>query len=209
MTTLDLAARPPWSTERVAPFLAHWESLCPDSLLILRLSGIADEKLLDRCGSVEIRQTAPGLSAQTRVKGERHQALATALHRFRKFMCRNDRSGVELHLLRPLVMTEEVPERWLVRMGLQGRSGIMSPASRGGRVRVMAVPAETVATLRLSGPPKTNAIERGSEAILQALGNTKWAASGSPVVRLYTPPSALPFLTRLEAAVPVTPKAAS
>ena len=206
MSTLDFAAKPPWSTERVAPFLAHWGSLCPDSLLILRLSGVAGETLLDRCGSVEIRQTEPGLSAQTRVKGARDQALATALQRFRKFMCRNDRSGVELRLLRPLVVTEEVPERWLVRMGLRGRSGIMSPASRGGRVRVIPVPAEAVAVLRLSGPAKTNTIERGAETILQSLANTKWVASGGPVVRLQTPPSALPFLTRFEVAVPVTPK---
>lgn len=210
MTTLDFAANPQRTTDRVTPFLAHWAGLCPDSLLILRLSGVADEKLVETCGKVEIRQSEPGLSAQTRVKGERDQALATAMHRLRKFLCRNDRSGVDLRLVRPLVITEEVPDRWLVRIGLRGGPrGIMSPASRGGRVRILPVPAETVAVLRVAGQPKTNAVERAANSILASLANTGWVPSGGPVVRLQAPPSALPFLGRFEVAVPVAAKAAA
>jgi SOUL heme-binding protein len=209
MTTLDFAARPLQTTDRVTPLLAHWAGLCPDSLLILRLSGVAHEDVRARYGTVEIRQTQPGLSAQTRVKGQLDQALATAMQRFRKLLCRNDRSGVDLRLFRPLVMTEEAPDRWLVRIGLRGGDGIMSPASRGGRVRIIPMPAETLAVLRLLGSPKVGVVERGSRSILQSLADTQWIASGRSVVRLQAPPSALPFLGRFDVAVPVAVEAAA
>jgi hypothetical protein len=133
MTALDIASKPPGGADRFAPFLSYLPNLLPDGWFVLRFSGAPQETVLARCGAVEIRRTEEGCAAQTRVKGEREQALATALHRLRQFLCRNERSGVDLRLSRPLVISEEAPCRWLVRIGLRGRhSGIISPLREAG-----------------------------------------------------------------------------
>jgi hypothetical protein len=204
MTTLSVASKPHLGADYVAPLLARLPSLVPDGWIILRFSDTANESVLARYGQMEIRRTKEGFSAQTRVKGERDQAMATALCRLRQFLCRNYRSGIQVHLRRPLMQSEEAPGRWLVRIGLRGPdSGILSPASRGGRVRLQPVAPETVAVVRLTGRATTSSIEHGEAKILDALAATPWTAAGKPMVRLHAPVSILPFTGYFEIAVPV------
>ncbi len=94
MATLTVASKPHLGTNYVTPLLARLPSLVPDRWLILRFSDAANELVVARFGPTEIRQTEGGFSAQTRVKGEREQAMATALCRLRQFLCRNYRSGI-------------------------------------------------------------------------------------------------------------------
>jgi hypothetical protein len=179
-------------------------SLVPDRWFILRFSHAAHEDVVARYGSVEIRRTEGGLSAETRVKGEREQACATALCRLRQFLSRNFRSGIPLRLRRPLVQFEEAPGRWSVHIGLSGSpDNIMSPASRGGRVRVRAVEPETVAVVGLRGRVTAGAVEHGAATIIESLATTPWKVTGKPMVRLQTPGSILPFVGRFEVAMPV------
>ena len=204
MAALSVASTPHLRTDYVTPLLACLPSLLPDSWLILRFSDAANEGVVARYGRMEIRRTEAGVAAQTRVKGEREQALATALCRLRQFLCRNHRSGIQLRLCRPLVQSEEVPGRWLVRIGLSGPDGgILSPASRGGRVRVQPVVSETVAIAGVSGRATTLSIERGTTMLLDSIACTPWTATGKPVVRLQTLGSILPFAGHFEMAVPV------
>jgi SOUL heme-binding protein len=171
---------------------------------------VASELVVARYGLTEIRQTEAGVSAQARVKGEREQALATALCRLRQFLCRNYRGGIQLRLCRPLIQSQEAPGRWLVRIGLSGPdSGILSPASRGGRVRIQPVASETVAVVRLTGRATTSSVERGAATILDSIATTPWTATGKPMVRLHAPISILPFTGHFEVAIPVTERQAS
>jgi len=210
MAALSVASKPHPGTDYVTPLLARLPSLIPDRWLILRFSDVANELVVARYGPTEIRGTEGGLSAQTRVKGEREQALATALCRLRQFLCRNHRSGIQLRLCRPLVQSEEAPGRWLVRIGLGGPdSGILSPASRGGRVKIQPVESETVAVMRLTGRATTSSIERGAARLLDSIATTPWIATGKPVVRLQAPISILPFAGHFEIAIPVAERQAS
>jgi hypothetical protein len=105
------------------------------------------------------------------------------------------------------VLSEEAPDRWAASIGLSGvEIGIMSPAARGGRVRVTEEPSETIALLRLHGQPAARAILDGAAKIADALIATPWAVAGEPMLRLHAPISSLPFLAHFEVAVPVVTK---
>ena len=210
MTSLSAASKPHFGPDYITPLLARLPSLVPDRWLILRFSDVANEIVVARYGPVEIRQTEAGFSAQTRVKGEREQAFATALHRLRQFLSRNYRSGIQIRLCRPLIQSEEAPGRWSVRIGLSGPdSGILSPASRGGRVRVQPVAPETIAVLRLSGRVASSLVARGAATILESIASTPWEATGAPIVRLHAPVSILPFTGHFEVAITVAERPAS
>jgi hypothetical protein len=205
MTAAGITTEPPSRFGRLTTCLARMPILLSDRSLILRMSDAADERVLACYGQLEIHQRDGGLSAQTRVKGEQDQALVTALQRLRQFLLKNYRSGLDIRLRRPLVQFEEVPGRWVVRMNLLGaRNGVLSPASRGGRVRVIPLEAQTVGVLPVHGQPTIRAIEEGAERMRNLLVSTPWLALGDPAIRLEAPLSRLPFMTHFELELPVS-----
>jgi hypothetical protein len=207
MIAANLVSRPPTILGRLTPFLARLPVI-PNKWLVLGFGAAAEEPRIARYGAVEVRRTAGGLFAQTRVKGEQEQALATALQRVRQFLCKNQRSGLDIRLQRPLVQSEEAPGRWVVRMGLIGPDeGIVSPASRGGRVRVVFTEPETVATLRVGERATIGSMRRATAKILDLLETTPWMASGEPSIRFQDALSTLPFLAHFEVTVPVSKRA--
>lgn len=199
-----LSEPPDRSSRSWTPVRALLMSALPDRWFVLGASDAARESVVARYGPVEIRRTEPGYSAQTRVKGERDQACATALRRLRNFLAKNYSRGVDGRLCRPLVQSEEAPGRWSVRIGLRGPLGEMiSPASRGGRVRIAGVPTETLAVLRLPGRVSGEAVNKGVASVLDRLAGTPWRAAGKPVVRLNDPLASRALLGHFEIAIPV------
>jgi len=204
MAAVGAVLKPGGSKIRLSGFLARFQAMLPHRLVILGLSAPPQEHLLGCCGLVEIRQAQGGLAAQTRVKGEQEQAIETALQRLHQLMVKNGRSGLNVRLQRPLVQSEEEPGRWLVRIGLVGADkGIVSPASRGGRVKIVSAAPAIVAVLRVSGRATARSIDNAAEVILGSLKGSPWRAAGGPVVRLDGLFSAVPFLAHFEVGVPV------
>jgi hypothetical protein len=74
-------------------------------------------------------------------------------------------------------------------------------APADARVRLVAVPGDTVAILRFSGAGRDFA-ERQSE-LLALLAGSKWRPAGAPYALNYDAPFTLPFVRRNEAAVAV------
>lgn len=205
MIATSAASSPPASHARFLPLLTRLPALVPNQWLVLGFSNAAEERVLASYGPIEIRQTRGGLAAQTRVKGEQEQALATALQRVRQFLYKNQRNDLDVRLQRPLVQAEEAPGRWVVRMGLIGPpEGIVSPASRGGRVRVIFAGAENVATLRVAGRATTGSVRRAAARIFNSLEITPWEATGEPLIRFQSPFCTVPLLAHFEVAIPVS-----
>lgn len=76
-----------------------------------------------------------------------------------------------------------------------------APKPADGRVRVITVPGETIATLRFSGSVE-NSGKRQSE-LVDILKDSRWRPTGTPYQLSYDAPFTLPFLRRNEAAVAV------
>ena len=171
---------------------------------LLRSSDTAEEVVVAHCGAVEIRQTLPGWSLETYVRGEPEQARATALRRLANYVEGKNREAVRLRTVRPLFQAEEVPGRWRVGIRLADGDGeIALPSARNGRVRVRSCASETLAVLRVPGRPAPLAMRHAETAIRLALVPTHWDATGPAMLRLHSLPAILPFLGRFEVAVPV------
>ena len=84
-----------------------------------------------------------------------------------------------------------------------------APQPTDERVRIIEVPAETVAVLRYSGQRDAGEFARQRAALMQALSTTGWTPVGEPVGLYYDPPWTLPFLRRNEIAIGVDAAPAS
>ena len=77
------------------------------------------------------------------------------------------------------------------------------PVPNDPQVRIIDVPAETMAVLRYSGVPTADAAAEQRAALLTALANGPWRAAGDAGDWFYDPPWTLPPLRRNEAVVAV------
>ena len=94
----------------------------------------------------------------------------------------------------------EVAMRFFLPAKLSGNP----PVPMDPRVRIVTVPASTVAALRYSGNPTEAARSAHEQDMLRRLSATAWQPAGSPYVLNYDPPFAIPFLKRNEIAVEVS-----
>jgi hypothetical protein len=70
-------------------------------------------------------------------------------------------------------------------------------------VRIVPVPAATVAVLTFTGSPSPQHVAAEQERLSRALETSAWRPTGPPVALFYDPPWTIPFLRRNEVAVPV------
>ena len=78
-----------------------------------------------------------------------------------------------------------------------------APRPTDPRLRLVEVPARTLAVLRFSGFGGRASVAEERRALLARLEDGAWQATGEPVALFYDPPWTLPFLRRNEVAVPV------
>ena len=76
-----------------------------------------------------------------------------------------------------------------------------APAPTDPRVRLVEVPAETLAVVRFSGSWSETAFAAAERRLMAALDDADWTADGKPVAFRYDPPWTLSFLRRNEIAV--------
>ena len=83
-----------------------------------------------------------------------------------------------------------------------------APPPSDPRVRLVEVPAETLAVLRFSGRPSDGRVIERTDALLAALDRAGIEPAGQPQAFFYDPPWTLPPFRRNEVAVPVADAAA-
>lgn len=85
-------------------------------------------------------------------------------------------------------------------------SATTAPRPADERVRIVAVPGETLAVLRFSGSDSMEERTKRSAALLKGLSSTPWRPAGDVAMLFYDAPFTIPFLRRNEAAVRVDPR---
>jgi hypothetical protein len=90
-----------------------------------------------------------------------------------------------------------------MRFSLPAKVAGNPPAPTDPRVRIVTVPASTVAALRYSGNPTEEARSARQQDLLRQLAPTGWRPAGTPYALNYDPPFAVPFLKRNEVVVEV------
>lgn len=78
-----------------------------------------------------------------------------------------------------------------------------APKPADGRVRIVAVPAQSIAALRFSGLTGGTAPAERKDQLMSALARSNWRPAAAPTLLSYDAPFTLPFVKRNEVAVVV------
>jgi SOUL heme-binding protein len=171
--------------------------------------------LVERLGDVEIRRYTARLAAETTVPGDATAARGEGFRRLAGYIFGGNQGRTRIEMTAPVAQSGEriamtapvaqtaVETGWVIRFFLP--AGLTdAPQPNDDRVRIVPVPAETMAVLRFSGIATDPAIATQRAALLKALAGTQWRPAGEPVSWFYDPPWTLPPLRRNEVALPVT-----
>ncbi len=171
--------------------------------------------VVERLGDVEIRHYAPCIAVETTVPGDAASARGEGFRRLANYIFGGNQGRVRIEMTAPvaqsgerIAMTAPVAQAadangWVIRFFLP--AGLTDPPKpNDGRVRIVPVPAETMAVLRFSGLATDDAIATQRAALLAALAGTGWRPTADPVIWFYDPPWTIPPLRRNEVAVMVS-----
>jgi hypothetical protein len=176
-----------------------------------------------RLGEVEIRQYGARVAAETVVAGDELDARSTGFRRLAGYIFGRNHGGTQIATAAPelaqqsgdagtkIAMTAPVAQvheaaGWRIRFFMPAEYSLQTlPRPDDPAVRLVGVPPETMAVLRFSGSPTSQAVAEHTSSLIAALERTAWRPTGAPVAWFYDPPWTLPPLRRNEVAIPVSP----
>ncbi|MBN8903967.1 MAG: hypothetical protein BGO51_02425 [Rhodospirillales bacterium 69-11] len=194
----------------------------------LRLAEEPAYTVRDHVGQVEIRSYGPRVAVETTGEGDREAASRAAFERLFAYIAGANARSETVAMTAPVqqaaprgpagedgrliamtapVQTVASGEGLTMRFFLPAsvaQSGAPNPDDP--RVRLVSVPAETLAAYRFSGPLDEAARTSATRGLTEALASSRWAPQGAPSVYGYDPPFTIPFLRRNEVVVPVVPR---
>ena len=176
--------------------------------------------LLDRVGSIEIREYGPRLAAEADMgPGLGVQTgQYSAFIRLADFIFANNRAGEQVAMTAPVAIKrsdEPIAMTAPVAMEPGSEGGVMRffmpaeytietlPMPGDDRVRIVTVPAQTLAVLRFSGVASDAEVAARKAELLTGLHESGWRPVGEPGLFGYDPPGTPPAERRNEVFVEV------
>lgn len=174
-------------------------------------------RVIDHVGTVEIREYAPRIAAETAASGDEYAARSEGFRRVAAYIFGGNHARQSIAMTAPvavgkqnIAMTAPVAQQrdaagaWVIRFIMPSSYTMETlPAPDDARVKLVPLQVETFAVLRFTGSIAPEAIATQRAALLAALAASAWSTEGEPVVWFYDPPWTLPFLRRNEVAVPI------
>ena len=169
-----------------------------------------------RVGDVEIRHYGPRIAAETTIDADEEPARNEGFRRLARYIFggNTDRTkiamtapvaqqqGRKIAMTAPVAAQQDSRGEWVIRFFMPAEHTLESlPTPNDERVRLVSVPAETVAVLRFSGIANPDAIASRTAELLATLRGADITAAGDPVTWFYDPPWTIPFRRRNEIAV--------
>jgi SOUL heme-binding protein len=171
---------------------------------------------------VEIRHYGARVAAETTVAADEVAARSGGFRRLAGYIFGGNQVHEKIPMTAPVAqqdstvrgekisMTAPVSEsaagggEWLIRFFMPaGKSMKSLPQPNDRAVRLVTVPAETVAVRRFSGSTSPRAVASQTAELMRTLRVTGFAPAGAPAAWFYDPPWTIPMLRRNEIAVPV------
>ena len=169
-------------------------------------------------GALEIRRYGPRLAAETTLQADEETARNQGFRRLAGYIFGGNSGKAEIAMTAPvsqqagsaIAMTAPVSQArdasgaWVVRFFLPRQWTMTTlPQPNDATVRLVTVPDETVAGLRVTGDRGAGAVAARQAELLRALQDSPWRAAGTPYGWFYDPPWTLPWLRRNEVVVSV------
>lgn len=174
----------------------------------------------ERVGEIEIRQYASRFAAETTVDDADDSAARSAAfnilagyifgknHDKREIAMTEPvktKTGRQIDMTAPVETSATPAGKMTMRFFLPAD---VSPANASvpndSRIRLVEIPAQTIAVLRFAGSWTPEATAAKQNELVAKLRGTKWTPGDRPFALFYDPPFTLPPLRRNEAAVLVT-----
>ena len=171
---------------------------------------------------VEIRRYGPRIAAETTVAADEEAARSAGFRRLAGYIFGGNHQDRRIAMTAPvaeqvdqrtsqkIAMTAPVAqslggeEGWIIRFFVPAKWTMDSlPRPDDERVRLVTLPAESVAVLRFTGDRGPDAIAARTQQLLETLRAVGFAPVGEPTTWLYDPPWTIPFRRRNEIAIPV------
>jgi hypothetical protein len=168
---------------------------------------------------VEIRRYGPRIAAETAIGADEEAARNQGFRVLAGYIFGANSSGDTIAMTAPVaqqpsekiamtapVATQRTPSgEWLIRFFMPSKYTLESlPTPNDDRVRLVTVPAETVAVLRFTGNIDPDAVSARTGQLLKVLYRNDIESTGDPLAWFYDPPWTLPCLRRNEVVVGVT-----
>ena len=204
-TTNDVA-RTSWFGVVIAALRQRGLRLLPVAWRIPRQRAPSDEAAVASVGSVEIRRMPAACFVGTCVHGEPAQARHTGLQRLTRYLNGENRGSVLLRAERPVIQQQLGPRLWRISVRLPMVGDIMAPTPRAPKVTLWSVPPGWLAVVRMSGRGAHSAVASCDARVLDAIANTDWVATGTPMIRLHASGPVQWITGGFEVAVPVAPR---
>jgi len=176
---------------------------------------------------VEIRRYGPRIAAETAVAAGEEAARNEGFRRLARYIFGANHTAAKIVMTAPVAqepgsvrgqqvaMTAPVSQRagadgeWVIRFFMPaGRTMESLPEPDDDAIRLVTVPAETVAVRRFTGSRDRRAIASQTAELMRALPLLRdggFAPTGPPAAWFYDPPWTLPMLRRNEVVVSVKP----
>lgn len=173
---------------------------------------------------VEIRSYGPRIAAETTVTADEEASRSIGFRRLAGYIFGGNHAGTKIAMTAPvaqqttgqrgekLAMTAPVSQEagvdgeWVIRFFMPAEKTMASlPQPNDPVVRLVTVPAATVAVRRFSGSRSHRAVASQTADLMRTLRETGFEPVSAPVVWFYDPPWTVPMLRRNEIAVPVSP----
>ncbi len=175
--------------------------------------------VIAQLGPVEIRQYAPRIAAETTVDASAEAARNQGFRRLAGYIFGANHGGHSIAMTAPvaqsqsnsgkIAMTAPVAQSksaqgWTISFYMPAQYTLETlPIPNNPQVRLVTIPAATIAVLRFTGSRSPSAIAREQAKLTHILATSPWHADGPPDAWFYDPPWTLPFLRRNEVAIPV------
>lgn len=154
---------------------------------------------------VEIRRYGPRIAAETTVTAGEEAARSAGFRRLAGYIFGSNRGEAKIAMTAPVAQAPDPQGDWVIRFYMPAKWAMdQLPAPDDARVRLAAVPAQTVAVSRFTGDRSAKAVAARTKQIRKTLHAYGFDATGEAVAWFYDPPWTLPFRRRNEVAIALT-----
>ncbi len=175
-----------------------------------------------RIDGAEIRHYGPRIAAETTVDAGEEASRSKGFRRLAGYIFGGNHSDTKIAMTAPvaqqsagargekIAMTAPVAQhaggggQWVIRFFMPADKTMDSlPQPDNPDVRLVTVPAQTVAVRRFTGSRSIDAVASQNAALMRALEKAGLHTDGEPAAWFYDPPWTIPMLRRNEVVVPV------
>ena len=175
-------------------------------------------ELKSKVDVVEIRCYGPRIAAETVISADEESARTEGFRRLARYIFGANSTRSKIAMTAPvaaqrgeaIAMTAPVAAQrtasgdWVIRFFMPSKYTLETlPTPDSADVRLVSVPAESMAVLRYSGVASPDAVAARTRQLLDVLRRNGIETVGDPLAWFYDPPWTVPFRRRNEVAVAV------